>query len=59
MAGKKITIGSKKARRGKHMTKASRWRLAAVTGRNRVFVGTLLQTINVGNLRLAIFKVPK
>jgi hypothetical protein len=28
-------------------------------GRKRVFIGTLLQTINLGDRRLAIFSVPK
>jgi len=41
------------------MTKGTRWRLAAITGRKRVFVGTLLHTINVGRKRLAIFSVLK
>jgi hypothetical protein len=54
-----ITIKGKKAAKGERMTKGSRWRLAAITGRKRVFVGTLLHTINVGRKRLAIFSVPK
>lgn len=59
MASRKITVGGKKPRRGKHLTKASRWRIVAVTGRKRTFVGTLIQTVNVGKVRLAVFKVPK
>lgn len=54
-----LTIKGKKAAKGERMTKGTRWRLAAVTGRKRVFVGTLLHTINIGNKRLAIFSVPK
>ena len=55
----KITIKGKKPKRGERMTKGTRWRIAAVTGRKRVFVGTLLHTINIGAKRLAIFSVPK
>jgi hypothetical protein len=35
-----------------------RYRLVAVKG-GRVFVGTLIDTINKGKMRLAIFSVPK
>ncbi len=55
----KITIKGKKPKRGERMTKGTRWRLAAVSGRKRVFVGTLLHTMNFGSKRLAIFSVPK
>lgn len=55
----KLTIKGKKPAKGVRMTKATRWRLAAVTGRNRVFVATLLHTFNFGSKRLAIFSVPK
>lgn len=55
----KITIKGKKPKRGERMTKGTRWRLAAVSGCKRVFVGTLLHTLNFGNKRLAIFSVPK
>ena len=55
----KITIKGKKPKKGKRLTKGTRWRIAAVTGRKRVFVGTLLHSINVGSTRLAIFSVPK
>lgn len=55
----KITIKGKKPKKGKRLTKGTRWRIAAVTGRKRVFVGTLLQTFNFGTKRLAIFSVPK
>jgi len=54
-----ITIKRQKAKRGERMTKGMGWRLAIVKGRKRVFVGTLLDTINLGKVRLAIFSVPK
>ena len=41
------------------MTKGKGWRLAVTKGDKRVFVGTLLETINLGNKRIAIFSVPK
>ena len=41
------------------MTRGSGWRLATTKGRKRVFVGTLLETINRGKERIAIFSVPK
>ena len=41
------------------MTKGKGWRLAVVKGDQRVFVGTLLETINLGDKRIAIFSVPK
>ena len=58
MAGQ-IQIMGKKAKRGDRMTKGKGWRLAVLKGDKRVFVGTLLETINMGNKRLAIFSVPK
>jgi len=54
-----ITIQGKKPKRGEKMTKGSGWRLATTKGRKRVFVGTLLETINMGSRRIAIFSVPK
>ena len=54
-----ITIKGSKAKRGERMTKGKGWRLATTMGRKRVFVGTLLETINLGNKRIAIFSVPK
>lgn len=57
--GTGIRIKGKKPRKGKKMTKVTRWRIIAITGRKRIFVGTLLKTINVGEKRLAIFSVPK
>ncbi len=59
MAGE-IRIWGKKAKKGERMTKGTSWRLARVTGKRRVFAGTLLYTINMGaKHRLAIFSVPK
>jgi hypothetical protein len=54
-----ITIKGKKPRKGEKMTKGTGWRLAVVRGRKRVFVGTLLETINMASKRIAIFSVPK
>ena len=54
-----ITIHGVKAKRGERMTKGQGWRLAAVKGRKRVFVATLLSTHNFGSKRVAIFSVPK
>jgi hypothetical protein len=54
-----ITIKGTKAKKGERMTMGQGWRLATVKGRKRVFVGTLLTTLNMGARRLAIFSVPK
>jgi hypothetical protein len=54
-----ITIKGRKAKRGERMTRGSGWRLATTKGEKRVFVGTLLETINRGKERIAIFSVPK
>jgi hypothetical protein len=54
-----IKIMGQRARRGERMTKGKGWRLAIEKGRTRVFIGTLLETINFGDKRLAIFSVPK
>jgi hypothetical protein len=55
-----VTIHGEPARKGERMTKGKAWRLAATKGRKRVFVGTLLETINLDKKRrLAIFSVPK
>lgn len=54
-----ITIKGEKAKKGERMTKGQGWRLAIIKGRRRVFVGTLIDTINMANRRLAIFSVPK
>jgi hypothetical protein len=57
MVARVITINAKKAKRGERMTGGRGYRL--ITKRNKMFVGTLIQTINVGKYRLAIFSVPK
>lgn len=54
-----ITIRGKRARRGERMTGSRGWKLAATRGRKRIFSATLIDTINWGKLRLAIFSVPK
>jgi hypothetical protein len=54
-----IRIKGQKARKGERMTKGTGWRLAIVKGRKRVFVGTLVHTMNFGSKRIAIFSVPK
>ena len=46
-------------RKGEKMTKGSRWRLVAQSGRKRAFAGTLLTTFNLGHRRVAVFSVPK
>jgi hypothetical protein len=56
---KGITIQGAKAKRGERMTGGQGWRLVTTKGRKRVFVGTLLDTYNMGNKRLAMFSVPK
>jgi hypothetical protein len=55
----KIKILSVRARKGERMTAGPGWKLAMEKGRKRVFPGTLLKTVNAGNIRLAIFSVPK
>jgi hypothetical protein len=54
-----ITIKGAPARRGERMTKGGGWRLATTKGKKRVFKGTLIETINIGTKRLAIFSVRK
>jgi hypothetical protein len=54
-----VTVKGVKAPKGAKMTKGNGWRLATTKGRKRVFVGTLIDTINIGKKRLAIFSVPK
>jgi hypothetical protein len=56
---KGITIHGTKPRRGERMTGGSGWRLAATKGKRRVFNATLIDTVNKGGVRLAIFSVPK
>lgn len=50
-------ISGKRTRRGKNMLAGQGWRL--ISPQKLEFVGTLLQTINMGDVRLAIFSVPK
>lgn len=52
-----ITIKGVATKRGAKMTDG-RYRLVNV-GNKKVFVGTLIDTINKGKVRLAIFSVPK
>lgn len=54
-----ITIKGKKAKKGERMTHGRGWMLAALSGRKRVFPGTLLWTFNSDKKRLAVFSVPK
>jgi hypothetical protein len=53
-----IQIKGQKAKRGERMTPGAGWRLAALKGKKRVFVGTLLQTFNFGSKRIAISAFP-
>ena len=55
----KVTIQGKKLKKGKSMTRRTRWEIVAVTGRKRSFKATLLKTINFAGKRIAIFSVPK
>lgn len=52
-----VTVQGVKTKRGAKMLNG-RYRLVNV-GTKRVFVGTLIDTINKGKMRLAIFSVPK
>ena len=54
MVPSKVRIMGQKARKGERMTKGKGWRLAMEKGRKRVFIGTLLETVNFGNKRIAI-----
>jgi hypothetical protein len=51
-------LGEKVLKGGK-MTKGSKWRLVAQSGKKRAFAGTLLTTFNLGHRRIAVFSVPK
>lgn len=57
MATKKVA--TKKTKRGIRMTKGSGYRISPSNGKTREFKGTLIDTINLGSWRLAIFSVPK
>lgn len=54
-----ITIRGTKPNKGERMTPGVGWRLAATKGKKRIFVGSLLDTVNKGGVRIAIFSVPK
>jgi hypothetical protein len=54
-----ITIKGTKPKKGERMTVGSGWRLAATNGKKRIFNATLIDTVNKGSVRLAIFSVPK
>jgi|KBSSwiStaDraftv2_1062776.scaffolds.fasta_scaffold10237093_1 hypothetical protein len=56
MKAKKKTK-AKKPQRGKYLMAGRGWRLLSKA--DKVFVGTLLHTFNMGKTRLAIFSVPK
>ncbi|MGB9429351.1 MAG: hypothetical protein WCC11_05660 [Gammaproteobacteria bacterium] len=49
---------SKNPAKGKKMTPGTGWRLIATKGKHRKFKGTLIDTMNFGGKRLAIFSVP-
>jgi hypothetical protein len=52
-----ITYAGEAATRGERMTKGP-WRLMNKNNK-KVFVGSLIETINIGCKRVAIFSVPK
>jgi hypothetical protein len=52
-----ITYAGEAATRGERMTKGP-WRLMNKNNK-KVFVGSLIDTINIGGQRIAIFSVPK
>ena len=54
-----VTLTGERARRGERMTSGAGWHLMRKRGSKRVFIGTLIDTVNVGSVRLAIFSVPK
>lgn len=45
--------------KGVRLTKDVKYIIRPKEGREREFTGTLLETINVGRVRLAVFQVPK
>lgn len=53
-----VTIHGIKCRRGEKMLPGHPYRLVNVNTK-RVFIGSLVGTINKGKMRLAIFSVPK
>ena len=52
-AKKKMMV---KAKPGARMTSGRGWQLVK---NGRIFTGTLIETVNAGDVRVAIFKVPK
>lgn len=54
-----VTIHGTKPKKGERMTNGAGWKLAATKGKKRIFAATLIDTVNKGNVRLAIFSVPK
>ncbi len=54
-----ITLKGKKVKKGTRMIKGRGWRLVKGKGQKTVFPGTLLSSFNYGNIRIAIFSVPK
>lgn len=54
-----VTLKAKKAPKNAKMTSGTGWRLVKTTGKKHMFVGSLIDTINFDNKRLAIFSVPK
>ncbi len=50
---------ARKSRKGKRLTKTGKYEIKPTKGRERSFKGTLLQTFNLGQKRIAIFSVPK
>lgn len=58
MEKKHTTVVGKKLKDGERMTAGAGWKLVHKGG-DRVFKGTLIDTVNVGRVRLAIFQVPK
>jgi hypothetical protein len=59
MAKKHTTEAGTKIVRGAKMTPGRGRKLMPETGGKRAFKGTLLKTPNIGDVRLAIFSVPK
>lgn len=53
----KVSYDGVAATRGERMTKGP-WRLMNKNNK-KVFVGSLIDTINIGGKRIAIFSVPK
>jgi hypothetical protein len=47
-----------RARRGERMTKGRGWMLLVTKNRKRALPATLLETVNLGGRRIAIFSVP-